>query len=98
MSDEIKPAMTAEGAAKRVQFTVTLRHVPSGYTWAHHYDVEERYVGSQWFLWHEGNYSCDCNRMIFLHTDHGAPNPIDQTTCGRGEFALLSIAGNGSSK
>lgn len=74
-----------------VRVAVTLQHVPSGYTWSHDYEVEEEYAEYQEFLWEEGNYSCDCNREIFLVTDHGYPSPIEQVACGEDDFALLSI-------
>jgi hypothetical protein len=37
-----------------------------------------------WFMWDEGNYSCDCNRgTIFLDSDEDFP-------CGEGRFEILA--------
>lgn len=29
-------------------------------------EVEEQYLDNQAYLWGQGNYSCDCNRICFL--------------------------------
>ena len=41
-------------------------------------------LGFPWFLWTEGNYSCDCNRARLVFGEEGHP-------CGETEFTLLGI-------
>ena len=35
--------------------------------WIHDEDLDEIKGGGVPYIWDEGNYSCDCNRSLFLH-------------------------------
>ena len=41
-----------------------------------------------WYMWTEGNYSCDCNRALFHARFRDVPEPEDPP-CGEGRFKLL---------
>lgn len=46
------------------------------------------------FMWEDGNYSCDCNRLLFFHRGQGMPE--DQVReldliCGHERFTVLEI-------
>ncbi len=43
-----------------------LRDVVTGEQGVYEYDVDPKYLDGQPFLWGDGNYSCDCNRICFL--------------------------------
>lgn len=42
------------------------------------------------FFWTEGNYSCDCNRRIFMGVDY------DDAECGDGEIIVDKLFANGT--
>ena len=49
-----------------------LRDETNGYTrryyfWEDEKEKTEEELEGTWFLWHEGNFSCDCNRSYFLY-------------------------------
>ena len=49
------------------------------------------------FMWTEGNYSCDCNRLLFFVRSGGEPEPTREViVCGEGAFTLLGLARTGS--
>jgi hypothetical protein len=44
------------------------------------------------FIWSEGNYSCDCNRFLFLKRAQGCEEPADdEGPCGDGGIAIDRI-------
>jgi hypothetical protein len=42
---------------------------------------------ADWFLWDEGNFSCDCNRRILFDRAIGCES--DDAECGEGDYAVL---------
>jgi hypothetical protein len=50
-------------------------------------DTEENHV---WYMWMQGNYSCDCNRLLFMGLDVDIDNP----PCGD-TVRLLSLTLDG---
>lgn len=42
------------------------------------------------FIWSEGNFSCDCNRSIFLHSALGLDEPKN-LECGERRYAIDAI-------
>ena len=40
------------------------------------------------FMFEEGNYSCDCNRSLFIQDEYGE-NAIDELDCGE-EIKMLN--------
>ena len=60
---------------------LTLQHpdgrlVPLTYDFGYGYPAE-----SARFMWYEGNYSCDCNKLLFMARALGEPEP-DDPPCG----------------
>jgi hypothetical protein len=51
----------------KVKVAAKLKDTRNGYSKIYRYEVEPEYADSQWYMWHEGNYSCDDNRSIFLY-------------------------------
>lgn len=45
------------------------------------------------FIWTEGNYSCDCNRHIFVERTmrHESPHYLPHHQCGDSAYRLVSI-------
>jgi hypothetical protein len=43
------------------------------------------------YIWSEGNYACDCNRMIFFNRGSGVEIDFDSTVCSDGAFAVQLI-------
>jgi len=67
--------------------TVTLKYQGKEYTFD--YDWNEDYpTDSANFMFEEGNYSCDCNKKIFLNQYCGLK--IDNEDCGD-KIELVSI-------
>jgi hypothetical protein len=65
-------------------YRISLTHVSSKKT------VEFDDEGSEesfFFLWTEGNYSCDCNRDLFFHRV-SQPDYYEDHPCGDSEYRL----------
>jgi len=45
------------------------------------WDTEEDLLSGMVYIYTEGNYSCDCNKALFLARAHQQPEP-DETPCG----------------
>ena len=43
---------------------------------------------NNWYIWTEGNYSCDCNRALFHARFRGELEPEDPS-CGEGRYELV---------
>jgi hypothetical protein len=66
-------------------YKITLRDLQTGYTRT----IEHEYAddGHAIYMWEDGNYSCDCNRSIFLYNlglDESWP-------CGEGKILVTEI-------
>lgn len=48
--------------------------------------LDDFYDKSHFYLWSEGNYSCDCNRAIFWGRRFG------EVECGESKFSVKKIA------
>jgi len=50
------------------KYRITLKDKISGYkrSFIEKYEVYEDGTDIADYMWHEGNYSCDCNRSLFL--------------------------------
>lgn len=72
---------------------VKLRDRRTGVEGTYAYDVDPQYVDAQEFLWHEGNYSCDCNRLAFIAQAHGRLDPDAPCTNGWVEIVEATIDG-----
>ena len=44
--------------------------------------------GINFFIWEEGNYSCDCNRELFFERAKGNEPDSDNVKCGTGGFSV----------
>jgi hypothetical protein len=59
------------------------------YYW-HHVNHDKRYgdsAGTAQYIWEEGNYSCDCNRLAFMY-DEDEANPF---TCNGSENQRVTV-------
>ena len=56
---------------------------------------EDNYTGDSFFIWKEGNYSCDCNRHLFF--ERGLGREPDDAACGEGEYSVEIFDGDGNS-
>jgi hypothetical protein len=70
-----------------------LRDTQTGEEGWHEYDHEGSGPDEEhsiWYLWIDGNYSCDCNRLDFIYGDDG-----EERVCsdGRVELVRLEIDG-----
>ena len=73
----------------------TLYDPVSGLRGVETYTTEAQYEDSQEFLWNDGNYSCDCNRRLFLCRLNGLDDPEDEDDpCGH-TIKLTSLIING---
>lgn len=43
-----------------------------------------------WYIWTEGNYSCDCNRALLHARWRGETEPED-LPCGEGRYELVDV-------
>lgn len=50
------------------KYKITLKDKVSGYsrTFYEDYDIDEDGNDGAYYMWNDGNYSCDCNRSLFL--------------------------------
>ena len=65
---------------KRTIFVANLKYKDMVYTI--HCDFGYEYPEEQAiFMFEEGNYSCDCNRSLFIQEEYGE-NAIDELDCG----------------
>jgi len=75
-----------------MKYTITLRDNSTGETkdYQEKYDWEEEH--SMLYQWFDGNYSCDCNRAIFMKGEY-----IENAPCSDGKIDVIKIvdeAGN----
>ncbi len=58
-----------------MKINIYLRNIKTGETkiYCSNYDIEEPFSP---FCWEEGNFSCDCNRSLFLY-DHDEDKELD---------------------
>ncbi len=47
--------------------------------------------GISWFLWSDGNFSCDCNRSQMFREAGGEATNWDDVSCGDGAFQVRTI-------
>lgn len=74
-----------------MRVTATLLDVMTGYQADHEYFILPEDRGALVFMWEDGNYACDCNRLIFLY---GVD--IDDAKCSNGMIACLSLKVDGA--
>ena len=74
---------------------VKLRDTETGDEASYEYDVPDDadVIESQEFMWHEGNYSCDCNRMLFLARGLGREDP--DVSCGDNRVVITDATIDG---
>lgn len=83
--------------------TIQIRCIETGETVRHYdaYDFEqdERHTPPEavvFYMWFEGNYSCDCNRYLFFQRASGfAEDDIDDHPCGEDKFTIDWIVFDG---
>ena len=72
---------------KRTIFVADLKYKDMVYTI--HYDCGYEYPEEEAiFMFEDGNYSCDCNRSLFIQDEYGE-NAIDELDCGE-EIKMLN--------
>ena len=64
-------------------YSFTLKHNDTIVTYNDTYDYKDE--SHMLYMWLEGNYSCDCNRYMFMYNDYETDFP-----CGE-SIELLSI-------
>lgn len=42
------------------------------------------------YRWHEGNYSCDCNRELFFERAAGVELDVGDTKCSNGRYRIVA--------
>lgn len=59
--------------------------------------IDAQYAANHGTWWTEGNGSCDCNRLEFLHRALGRPEHDDEDAypCGHGRVVLLDATIDG---
>lgn len=77
-----------------VEFRVLLRDLKTGQEAWYTSNVADEYADNQSFWWLDGNASCDCNRMIFLHDALGWDGP-DDYPCGDERVAIIRVLRDG---
>lgn len=45
--------------------------------------------GDDYYLWTDGNYSCDCNRLLFFERAAGNDPDLEEGKCGDGKYSVL---------
>jgi len=57
------------------------------------YEVTEDGFSNE-YIWSEGNFSCDCNRMMFFHEARGEEYPVEKfedIKCSNGKFHVRCV-------
>ena len=50
------------------------------------------------YMWTDGNYGCDCNRLLFWLRAKNEDEPdFEDLECGEGGFSIVSVVENGIS-
>lgn len=79
---------------------VTLRDTQTGDEGVYEYDndtppdpdAESPFDGDE-FLWMDGNFACDCNRLLFIARALGRPDP--DVTCGEDRVVIVEATIDG---
>lgn len=73
-------------------YLIKMLHRPTGEI--RELEINLEWDGSSEFLWSEGNFSCDCNRMLFF-TDWKEDVEDEELDCGTENYAILGIWAEG---
>ena len=55
------------------------------------YTYDSAWNDNHFYLWREGDYSCDCNRHLFFEEACGHDVDFDDHACGEGEYAAIVV-------
>jgi hypothetical protein len=70
-----------EGKNTRYRTIVKMKFIYNGKAYPYEYDFGYGYdTESAHYMWKEGNYSCDCNRSLFLNREY--PEVVVAEECG----------------
>lgn len=71
-----------------VRTVVKIRHNESGeeVEYDDYLIWDEDYQSPSYYIWEEGNYSCDDNRSHFFHDAKGVSRP--EVTCSKGRYSV----------
>lgn len=76
-----------------MQVTIYIRKNDSGETRSYEDEMTFDDQGSPFYIWEEGNYSCDCNRTAFFMNAADEDDP-DDIPCSDGKYSV-NIEANG---
>lgn len=58
-------------------------------------DADGTFDGTE-FLWTDGNFACDCNRLLFIARALGRPDP--DVTCGDSRVEIIEATIDGANQ